>query len=90
VKHDITSLRTHITRLVISLVILSISYSNHIMSANEQRIDETNQSGMQPSQTSGSMASTTGGGGDMLDKGVDFAEKQMGHEQVSAYISTGA
>jgi hypothetical protein len=30
----------------------------------------------------GSMGRTGGGGGDMLDKGVDFLEKKAGHEQV--------
>ena len=35
------------------------------------------------SGTTGStgQTSTTGGGGDMLDKGVSYAEKQTGHQQ---------
>ena len=35
----------------------------------------------QPTAGATGQASTTGGGGDMLDKGVNYAEKRIGHEQ---------
>jgi hypothetical protein len=35
----------------------------------------------QPTAGTTGQTSTTGGGGDMLDKGVNYAEKSTGHEQ---------
>ena len=35
----------------------------------------------QPTSGTTGQTSTTGGGGDMLDKGVSYAEKQTGHQQ---------
>ena len=35
----------------------------------------------QPTAGTTGQTSATGGGGDMLDKGVNYAEKRTGHEQ---------
>jgi hypothetical protein len=43
--------------------------------------------GQQGGMMGNTNTSTTGGGGDFLDKGVDFLERKAGHEQVRCMMN---